>query len=256
MKFPYTHNAWGVWCDEMKHKVKSIIYGRKVWDVGAGNGYDTYWMANNGAFEVVSVDAAPLDKKLFRDFPHVTLVHEYFHNLLPIPDTDIVLVSWPHAYSDGLVDLIQNAGMVIYLGKNFDGVRCGPDDFWAYVRYHRDILWSCSTDKNTMIIYGPHHEFKGDRPALLDEVTYLFERRCIPYGEFDIEKRQSVYEWAMEVQKKAPPFRTPQVSINTIKHTIKIDGSGPSYGFVSAKVDLNQCPNTPNNPFAEENNDE
>lgn len=110
--------------------IQKTINGKGVIDLGCGT--DTPWiphLAKTANF-VIGVD-----KDLSTTQSHhsnVYLCKQYFHQYnYPVPE--IVFMSWPVNYeSSGLIDILQRAEILIYVGCNMSPTACGTPDMFAY----------------------------------------------------------------------------------------------------------------------------
>lgn len=129
--------------------VRRIVTGKEVHDLGAGNLQLSGQLLQLGATRVTAID---------RSLPRchesrITLVEGYFHDYRE--KIDVAFVSWPCNWQDmGLVRLVRESPVVIYLGKNTDGTMCGGRDFFDALSV-REIRAYEPDPHNTLIVYGP-----------------------------------------------------------------------------------------------------
>lgn len=150
--------------DEQMSVLRRHIQGCPMWDLGCGIGLGSSLLLDAGATSVDMVDpiferaegrglAAGIEAlfagrmrthaKRFED-----VVGEHIPNCL---------TSWPENTSRfaALTTIVKRVpGVVVYVGKNYDGMCCGRVDFWEEVS-QREILAMVPEYRNTLIVYGP-----------------------------------------------------------------------------------------------------
>jgi hypothetical protein len=121
-----------------------------VHDLGAGACTFSDLIAELGAKKVYAVDKVIWEQPRS---PKVEVVRCYFADYLG-PAPEVVFLSWPDNHIlNGLIQLLQKARKVIYLGKNTDGTACG----WPGLFEHflgRSILAHAPDPKNSLTVYG------------------------------------------------------------------------------------------------------
>jgi len=137
--------------ENQKQALIRAIKGQTVHDLGACDLILTRELVKLGAKQVIAIDKKPVAIP-YSDEP-IQLVTGYFVDYqTPI---DIAFVAWPHQdpiVGEGLVNLINRARIVIYLGKNTDGIACGFADFFKAL-LKRDMINYVPNRANTLIIY-------------------------------------------------------------------------------------------------------
>ena len=156
--------------DAVAHAVK----GQIVVDLGAGCCELSKKLVELGAKQVLAVDKEfPLG--FIKPYPKVQRIHQRFEEL-PFYPTAVHFISWPPNWECGLLQHIKAAGIIVYLGKNTDGMSCATRDIWEYL-VTREILAYAPHKKNTLIVYGPgvkKHSLRGEEEAGLEHEMILY----------------------------------------------------------------------------------
>jgi hypothetical protein len=177
---------------EQEEAVAKAVKGLVITDLGAGSCYLAQELVKLGAAHVFAVDKEFSENK--PDQPHLSFINRRFENLKPFQHWPL-FISWPPNWECGLLSLIEGTDMVIYLGKNTDGMSCGTPDMWWHLS-SREVLTYVPHKKNTLIIYGPDRVI---RPPMGEEAAAL-ERDVITY-----------YEQVEDVRPKLTPERRQRV---------------------------------------------
>lgn len=148
-------HAFGDLNEEQEAVVRNFVAGYSVHDLGAGELKIAAKLVELGAHRVIAVDKLYSHRVLNLPHPTVFLVGEYFEEYAMHGHLiDVAFVSWPEAWRlPGLVRLLADARISIYLGSNFDGVSCGTEElfqFWS----RRNVLATVPSKQNTLIVYG------------------------------------------------------------------------------------------------------
>jgi len=183
-----TFISHGQLTDEQEAVVRIFVAGRNVHDIGAGQLALAQKLVELGAHTVTAVDRIYSHCTVTCP-PQVTLVGEYFEEYAKHGHlVDVAFLSWPEAYQQqGVVQLIDEARVVIYLGNNFDGVSCGSEEMFQHL-VQREVLALVPHKFNSLIVYGSTRVVRRQLPeefaALHREMTGYFT-----YGE-DIARLQ------------------------------------------------------------------
>ena len=139
--------------------VQEYVKGKVVWDLGAGRLTLAEKLVALGASRVFAVEKE--EGLLSPPWSHVTALWCCIDQApFPQPD-DVVFLSWPlNHVLGGLVERLEQAGTIIYLGMN-DGVSaCGGPDFWTHV-VGRELLVERTTFRHErqefrhdLVVYG------------------------------------------------------------------------------------------------------
>jgi len=153
--------------------IRTHVEGQTVHDVGAGDLGLAQELLVLGASRIVAIDrslpAAP--------DPRITLFEDYFHNCHECPR--VAFVSWPqNTYDLGTRKLLARSQVVIYLGKNTDGISCGGPSFFDSL-LTREVKAYVPDPLNTLIVYGPRDVKRSPRgeekAAIQQERIWSFE---------------------------------------------------------------------------------
>ena len=143
--------SYGEITDEMEEVLALFVDGKTVYDLGAGDLAHSHLLARLGADAVIAVDKVPMQKPRC---PEVSRLHGHFHQL-PVPDhIDVAFLSWPQTYPlPGLLDWLDAADVVVYIGHNFDDSYCGSPELYFYM-IKRALLDEVLAQQNTMLVLG------------------------------------------------------------------------------------------------------
>lgn len=149
-----TFISHGQLTDEQEAVVRTFVAGYNVHDIGAGQLALAQKLIELGANTVTAVDKC-YSHTLVKSLPHITLVGEYFEEYAKHGHVvDVAFLSWPEAYQQqGVVQLIEDARVVVYLGNNFDGVSCGSEEMFQHL-VQREVLGLVPNQFNSLIVYG------------------------------------------------------------------------------------------------------
>lgn len=149
--------AMGGLNDEQEAVVRNFVQGFNVHDLGAGQLGMSRKLVELGAHTVTAIDKDYEGRlHLYQDRPpQVNLVGELFEEYAKHGHfIDVAFVCWPECYAqNGIVQLIQNVRVIIYLGSNFDGIACGAHDMWAVLK-NREVLAYVPNRWNSLIVYA------------------------------------------------------------------------------------------------------
>jgi len=167
-------SSYGQLTNEQLAVLIQYTKGKVVHDLGAGSlelarivrSGHRRGRRTGGACKVIAIDKERISPP---SDPCIEVVWTLFKDYKePI---DIALVSWPQNVPDaGLLDLIERSRIIIYLGKNTDGMMCGwPGLFWSFLS--RALLAYVPDRKNVLAVYG--HELTALRRPTGEELAGL-----------------------------------------------------------------------------------
>lgn len=88
----------------------------------------------------------------------------------------IAFLSWPAPYVDygpaGIMRLVRGADVVIYLGKNRDGVVCGGRPLFEHLA-ERELLDCVPARQNDLLVLGAWHRGSDLRPLTAEESSAM-----------------------------------------------------------------------------------
>lgn len=172
--------SFGVLLQSQLECLRTFVAGREVTDLGAGDCANAMRIRRLGASKVIAVDKETVitGVSIGRGPRSIVCERSYFDGYWePI---DVAFLSWPpNWHCPGLVQAIDRASIVAYLGKNTDGSACGWRDLWEHLR-GRSVLAECPHRRNTLIVYGAGC---SARPLLPEEQAAL-DPGCL-YGYED-----------------------------------------------------------------------
>jgi hypothetical protein len=163
--------SYGQLTTEMLDAIRPYVEGKRVIDLGAGDGRKARFLVRYGASHVTCVDKNLMP---YQFAGQNIQWHErtYFYDLVcnpNCPEYDVAFVSWPVNYRQpGLVELCERAKVVIYLGCNYNGSACAFREFYQHL-VGRELLDEHMTSRNALIIVGD----KLEQPR-----TPTFEEDC------------------------------------------------------------------------------
>lgn len=135
-----------------RRAVADAVRGETVIDLGCGDlGWAAMLVGECQAERVIAVDKAPCLINLAPDKIEVVESRfEYYDGVIP----DIAFLSWPMNHPmPGLLRLVEQIPIVIYLGKNVDGSACG----WPGLFEHfsgRALALHMPHHGSTLTVYG------------------------------------------------------------------------------------------------------
>ncbi len=180
---------------EQVRTLTPYVVGQNVVDAGAGDLTRSRALLRYGAASVVAIDKEPPERGS-RD-PRLRFVRAYFVDFHEPIDT--LFLSWPQNYTlPGLLDMIDRARCVIYLGKNTDMTACGWPGLFKHL-LQRPLLAYVPTRTNVLTVY--------DRGTVVRQATGE-EYAAIHSGSY----RAWTYEEAEDaVRTWQPPDLMPDV---------------------------------------------
>lgn len=152
--------------------VKRFVAGKVVTDFGAGNMGLSRTLLRLGATRVIAVDQTYTTNSITGGIlwccpdQSIEMVASAFRSFKRKKPPDVAFVSWPENYhqDEGLVGVVKDAGILIYLGKNTDGQACGSPAFFRH-QLRRPLLAHAKDPCNTLIVTGPLNGIER-RPTL------------------------------------------------------------------------------------------
>jgi len=142
---------FGLFTPEMEALVAPQVVGATVWDLGAGDLTYARRLVALGADRVLAVDKESYH--LRHSAQQIEMLHSYFDDLEP-QDIEVAFVSWPqNKFDRGLLQALDRADVVIYLGCNTDHSACGSPELFRQL-CGRELLGHVPHRRNTLLIYG------------------------------------------------------------------------------------------------------
>lgn len=171
--------SWGILTPDQKLAVKSFIKGQRLRDYGCGNLVLTQQLLQLGARHIEGVEDGERVEIPEQMKARFTLLRKSFSEVPP--STRMAFVSWPSNYDNDIQFPLQQARVIIYLGKNTDGFMCGTMKLWRELRRRR-VLAHVPAIQNDLIVYGGA-SLRGRR--LLPE-EYAGSRRDRPFTHAEL----------------------------------------------------------------------
>ena len=162
-----SHLRYGFLATGMSELIAHCVKGQDVWDLGAGSDLaHTKNMLKLGARSVTAVEKAELydDTVIPRG---ATLIRSY-SNSVQLPETgiDVAFLAFPQNTNlPGLVSILEQSRIIIYLGSNTDATACGNMNLYLHF-LQRDVLATIPNRRNSLIVYGARSDIhaKPRRP--------------------------------------------------------------------------------------------
>lgn len=170
---------WGRLNDTQIQELKRLLKpGPIVYDLGAGDLVLSRNLLEWGAREVVAVDKEPLHLPP----SGIRTIRSLFKDLRE--DVQWAFLSWPINHFDvGLLNIVERAQVVIYLGSNMDGSACGFFQLFQHLTT-REVLAHAPRFANTLIVYGAakvkREPFPEERAAMSSEMINYKEAYLCP----------------------------------------------------------------------------
>jgi CheY-like chemotaxis protein len=141
-----------------------LVIGKIIHDLGAGDLGLALKLLRLGAAKIIAIDKE-YNRKIFNGVPpEIELRHQFFQDMHD--EIDIAFVSWPSNYNNGLLNVLMQTKIILYLGKNTDGSACGTPSLFRYLTTRKIQIHVCSRH-NTLICYTDHLD--EPRKKLLQE---------------------------------------------------------------------------------------
>lgn len=165
--------------DAQRAVLRVLVSGRTIVDLGAGDCGLAADVIELGAASVLAVDSAEPPPVLP---PRVSYLRRSFSQYAPFaPFAPVVLLAWPVCYATpGLVETLQRAERVVYVGVNDDVTVCGHASLWTHL-LRRPVEVS-REGRNDLIVYGPEARLQGDRTGLPHELRAIKALLCCNAG--------------------------------------------------------------------------
>lgn len=164
--------SFGHLTHEMRRVIRRYVEGRTVVDLGAGDLELARELLDWNPKRLLAVDSRGFQNIYFLGKPAterpkgLELRTCRFADFTD--DVDVAFVSWPDSLEgNGLVDIARRAKLVIYLGKNTNGVCCGAPSLFEHL-LKREVLAHVPHEANELVVYGNFRE--ADREALVEEL--------------------------------------------------------------------------------------
>lgn len=162
----------------MWEQIRPHILNKTVWDLGAGDLHYSQRLVTDGAQTVIAVDKNPLPSP---STPQIQTQQVLFANVV-VPPTgiEVAFMSWPqNTRLPGLVRILQQSQIVIYVGCNTNGTACGNEEVFTHLR-QRTILSDVRLQVNTLLIYGgactdPRTLHPEEKAALDPQTIHWFD---------------------------------------------------------------------------------
>jgi hypothetical protein len=167
----------GMLTPEMTQALTPFVQGRHIFDLGAYDLRLSKTLVDIGASKVTAVDRSEMPSPS-RLYPEIETVQAYFKDVAPV---EAAFVSWPVNWPCALLEVIQNADLVIYLGRNTDGMVCGYEALWRHLR-GRDVLCHIPCPVNTLVVYGKPLKVPREK-GLPEEMAAVYLDRVWTYSE-------------------------------------------------------------------------
>jgi len=165
----------------MEQVLRPHLKDQEVWDLGAGDLALAQRLVQLGAKKVVAVEKEPMRGRPGK----IELKHGYFKDVADTaPDIiPVVFLSWPQTRPQpGLLDLVDRALKVIYLGSNTDGNACGFPRLFANF-YYRTLLAHVPCQANSMMVYDTYRHPKEEPRLLVAEEFAIFQPKMLRWDE-------------------------------------------------------------------------
>jgi hypothetical protein len=145
--------SYGEIDQDMRWVLEPLLDGKTVYDLGAGDLTHSHMLVELGAKAVVAVDKAPMPTPRY---PEITRAHGHLGEV-PIPEhVEVAFLCWPQTYPmPGLLDWLDAAEVVVYIGHNFDGDHCGQPELFFYMT-GRALEDEVVGRRNTMLVLRDH----------------------------------------------------------------------------------------------------
>lgn len=162
----------------MWEQIRPFIQDKTVWDLGAGDLQYSHRLVAEGACNVIAVDKElmPAGRS-----PQIQTLQMLFADIVVPPSgINVAFMSWPqNTRLLGLVRILQQSQIVIYVGCNTNGTACGNEEVFTHLR-QRTILSDVRLRANTLLIYGgactdPRTLHPEEKAALDPQTIHWFD---------------------------------------------------------------------------------
>ncbi len=151
---------FGSLSDGQADVVRQFVKSRVVHDLGAGDGRLSKTLITLcGAKHVIAIDKNGLATRSVRKW-RANKGRLTWKGSRPFADCaqerpEVAFLAWPSNYeTPGLVTILENAPIVIYLGSNVNGTACGNQELFLHLT-KREVLAHVPDARNTLTVYGP-----------------------------------------------------------------------------------------------------
>lgn len=159
----------------MRTALSTIVKGRVIHDLGAGDGDHARTLILCGATKVIAIDKEPIPR------PRVPSIECIQARIVEVPvpeDLDVVFLGWPVNYNiPGLAPWLSQAKTIIYLGSNFGGTACGNPHLFEVLLRRRLSLHIPDRRNSLLVVEEPLQEPR--RPTT--EEAAAFSSEALPY---------------------------------------------------------------------------
>jgi hypothetical protein len=168
---------------EQAKQIWPYVRDQNIVDYGAGDLRLAHHMLELGAKSITAIDKYYGEVDVGYADPRIQVMRARFEDLAELPfrlgKMEVALVSWPvnnHQSSKALEVLLRQANVVIYLGKNTDGIACGERNlFQMFLR--RELLVYEPDQKNVLMVLGDRclvpRKPTGEEIGALDQKNIL-----------------------------------------------------------------------------------
>jgi hypothetical protein len=160
-----------------KNAIKMYVKDRRVHDLGSGD------FALSAVLHEMGAKVTAVDYQTWEGGSRVPAGVEFVQSRFKdfVGDIDVAFVSWPaNNMNQGLVELLQKATKVIYLGKNTDGTACGNPELFRYLSTRR--LHAYLPDRhNNLLVVG--ERLREPRPLTGEELAGIDQSRVYSHQE-------------------------------------------------------------------------
>ena len=157
-----------------------LVSGRVVHDLGAGDLTLAHDLVGLRASKVIAVDKERMPSP---ESDKVECIQSYFKAYKGKPD--IVLLSWPVNWDSDVLHLIEMARVIIYVGRNTNGVACGYAALWRYLETREVLHYDDQDQRSTLIVYGPGRRAGGRLP---EEHAAIDQSRVWAMSEVEFDR--------------------------------------------------------------------
>ena len=153
---------YGFISKEMTTALEGLVKGKRVWNLGCGNGgAEPQLLKRLGATVIHAVDKANRNHILTPTFGTsgvITWCDMYYTEFSafigPSSAADVAVIKWPDTGPlTGLVGLLDKCEVVVYIGTNDGFTACGNPSLWRYLAT-REFITAVENRHNDMIVYG------------------------------------------------------------------------------------------------------
>ena len=172
--------AYGLLTDEMLAFLGPLVRWEHIWDLGAGDLGHAKALFNLGAAHITAIEPhLDPDRAKGKAGSYLTVVPEYFQDAVPLIGTrklgpsppHLALLAWPVQYfTPGILELLDAAPLVAYLGCNFNGTSCGSASLFDHLRT-RELITYIQHPRNSLIVVGKELPHGVRRQPTLEELA-------------------------------------------------------------------------------------